>query len=43
MTSKVIIFSTILFAINTASINDVYDLIKRMEPVEGSEQDEKVN
>jgi hypothetical protein len=41
--SKVIIFPTILFAINTASINDVYDLIKRMEPVEGSEQDEKVN
>jgi hypothetical protein len=41
--SKVIIFPTILFAINTASINDVYDLIKRMEPVGGSEQDEEVN
>jgi hypothetical protein len=41
--SKVIIFPTILFAINTASINDVYDLIKRMEPVKGSEQDEEVN
>lgn len=41
--SKVIIFPTILFAINTTSINDVYDLVKRIEPNQGSEQDEKVN
>lgn len=42
--SKVIIFPTILMAINTTAINDVYDLISRIETKQGSEdQDEEVN
>ncbi len=41
--SKVIIFPTVLFAINTQSINDVYDLIRHMEPVKEGEIHEKVN
>lgn len=41
--SKIIIFPTILFAINTTSINDVYDLVKGMVPAQGSEQDEEIN
>ncbi len=42
--SKVIIFPTILMAINTSVINDVYDLISRIETKQGSEaEDEKVN
>lgn len=41
--SKIIIFPTILFAINTTSINDVYDLVKGMVPAQGSESDEEIN
>lgn len=41
--SKVIIFPTILLAINTTAINDVYDLISRIEPQQGSDDDEEVN
>lgn len=41
--SKVIIFATILFAINTTSINDVYDLVKRIDTKQGSDQDEEAN
>ena len=41
--SKVIIFPTVLFAINTQSINDVYDLIRHMEPVKEGELNEEVN
>lgn len=41
--SKVIIFPTVLFAINTQSINDVYDLIRRMEPLKEGEANEEVN
>lgn len=42
--SKVIIFPTILMAINTTAINDVYDLISSIETKQGSEdQDEEAN
>ena len=41
--SKLIIFPTILLAIKTTAINDVYELIARIEPKQGSELDEKTN
>ncbi|OQX93863.1 MAG: hypothetical protein B6I17_01335 [Tenericutes bacterium 4572_104] len=41
--SKIIIFPTILFAINTTAINDVYDLISRIEYQQGSDTDEKTD
>ena len=41
--SKVIIFSTVLLAINTSAINDVYDLISRIDPRQGSEEHEEAN
>ncbi|XFA99447.1 DUF4194 domain-containing protein [Candidatus Izemoplasma sp. B36] len=41
--SKIIIFPTVLLAINTSVINDVYDLVSRIEPTQGSEDDEEVN
>ncbi len=41
--SKVIIFPTILLAINTTAINDVYDLILRLENKQGSDSDEETD
>ncbi|XMB72575.1 DUF4194 domain-containing protein [Mycoplasmatota bacterium WC30] len=41
--SKIIIFPTILLAINTSVINDVYDLISRIEPPQGSDNIEETN
>ncbi len=41
--SKIIIFPTILLAINTSSINDVYDLILRIESKQGSDSDEETD
>ncbi len=41
--SRIIIFPTILLAINTSVINDVYDLISRIEPKQGSDNIEEVN
>ncbi len=41
--SKIIIFPTILLAINTTAINDVYDLISRIEYQQGSDTDEKTD
>lgn len=41
--AKIVVFSTILLAINTTAINDVYNLINQMDNKQGSEQDEKVN
>ncbi|MCK4552311.1 MAG: DUF4194 domain-containing protein [Tenericutes bacterium] len=41
--SKVVIFSTVLLAINTSAINDVYDLISRIDPGQGSEEHEEAN
>ena len=41
--SKVVIFSTVLLAINTSAINDVYDLISRIDPRQGSEEHEEAN
>jgi len=41
--SKIIIFPTILLAINTTAINDVYDLILRIENKQGSETDEETD
>ncbi len=38
---KIIIFPTILMAINTSAINDVYDLISRIETKQGSEEDDE--
>lgn len=41
--SKIIIFPTVLLAINTTAINDVYDLVSRIEPEQGSDDFEEVN
>ena len=41
--TKIIVYPTILLAINTQTINDVYNLIARIEDRPGSESDEKVN
>jgi len=41
--SKIIIFPTILLAINTTAINDVYDLIQRIETKQGSDTDEETD
>lgn len=41
--SKILIFPTVLLAINTSVINDVYDLISRIEPTQGSDDDEETN
>jgi len=41
--SKIIIFPTILLAINTTAINDVYDLIQRIETKQGSDSDEETD
>jgi hypothetical protein len=41
--TKIIIYPTILLAINTQTINDVYNLIARMEQQTGSDNDEEVN
>lgn len=41
--SKIIIFPTILLAINTTAINDVYDLVQRMEIKQGSDSDEETD
>ncbi len=42
--TKIIIFPTILLAINTSTINDVFDLINRLESKqEEGEQDEEAN
>ena len=41
--TKIIIFPTILLAINTTAINDVYDLIQRIETKQGSDSDEETD
>jgi hypothetical protein len=41
--SKLIIFPTVLLAINTSAINDVYNLIQNIEPARGDEQDEEID
>ena len=41
--SKIIIFPTILMAINTSAINDVYDLISRIEIKQGSDSNEETD
>ncbi len=41
--SKILIFPTVLLAINTSAINDVYDLVSRIEPKQGSDDDEEAN
>ncbi|MBN2540680.1 MAG: DUF4194 domain-containing protein [Bacilli bacterium] len=41
--SSIIIFPTILMAINTTAINDVYDLISRIEVKPGGETDEETD
>lgn len=41
--SKIVIFSTVLLAINTTAINDVYDLINRIEYKQGSDTDEETD
>ncbi len=41
--TKIIIYPTVLLAINTQTINDVYNLIARIEDRPGSEDNEEVN
>jgi hypothetical protein len=41
--TKIIVYPTILLAINTQTINDVYSLITRIEDRPGSEDNEEVN
>jgi len=41
--SKIVIFPTVLLAINTTAINDVYDLISRIEYKQGSDTDEETD